>query len=99
MQVAARPVCMALLAYDTGGRRAAIALMHRSGLATEHCCRGVDESPAAAASNESGDGATPAPRAEWNRWGSGGCSRRCTRPGSLVVAGRDVGDVGDVVAG
>ena len=56
MQVAARPVCMALLAYDTGGRRAAIAQMHRRGLATEHCCRGVDASPAAAAGNESGDG-------------------------------------------
>ena len=32
-----------LLAHNTGGRPAAIAQMHRLGLATEHCCRGVDD--------------------------------------------------------
>jgi len=45
-----------LLAYDTGGRPAAIAQMNRGGLATEHCCRSADDSnTATAGSNESVD--------------------------------------------
>jgi len=38
-----------LLAYDAGGRLAAIGQMNRCGLASEHCCRGVGESGAAIA--------------------------------------------------
>ncbi len=38
-----------LLAYDAGGRPAAIAQMNRRGLATEHCCRGVGDSNTATA--------------------------------------------------
>lgn len=82
VQVAARPVCMALLAYDTGGRRAAIAQMHRSGLTTEHCGRGVDESPAAAASNESGDGSTAGAERGVESVGEWWLFPRCTRPRS-----------------
>ena len=59
-----------LLAYDTGGRPAAIAQMNRRGLATEHCCRSADDSSATATDgNESGDGPAEAERkAAGERW-------------------------------
>ena len=44
-----------LEAYDEGGRQAAITPLHRRGLATEHCCRGVDDSNTPNAGNANGN--------------------------------------------
>ena len=58
-----------LLAYDAGKRPAALSAVHHRGPATEHVCRDADITVDAAARMT-------------RRWGSGGCSRRCTAPGN-----------------
>ncbi len=44
-----------LEAYDDGGRPAAIAQLNRRGLATEHCCRSVDDTNIATTVNAADD--------------------------------------------
>jgi len=65
-----------LLAHD-GGRPAAIAQLNRRGVATEHCCRGVDDTNTATADSNADK---PEPSVAGGGEESGGCCRQCTRP-------------------